>query len=272
MSDNKRYYYLKLKESYFDQDHIKVIEAMDNGYIYSLILLKLYLKSLKGEGCLMIANGIPYDPKNINMLARVLNHDPDHVQKALSLAQSFEMIQVIDQKEIWVKDIQTFIGHSSTEGDRKREYRKKLSNKCEKEPVRSMGHLSDKRPPELELELELETEKETKEASKDAGSLVDNLWSYLKLNDMLPISKKEKDKLFHQELSLAKSLLSKYPDKTTDDIDEVMTWASKDKVTPALGGWDGWHDKIRSYAQFNKILHSYRKSLENASQGHSRFK
>jgi len=29
MSDNKKYYYLKLKDNYFDQDHIKVIEARE---------------------------------------------------------------------------------------------------------------------------------------------------------------------------------------------------------------------------------------------------
>ena len=50
MSENKRYYYLKFKENYFDQDHVKVIESMSNGFEYSLILLKLYLKSLKFEG------------------------------------------------------------------------------------------------------------------------------------------------------------------------------------------------------------------------------
>jgi len=33
MSDNKKYYYLKFKEHYFDQDHVKVIESMQNGHI-----------------------------------------------------------------------------------------------------------------------------------------------------------------------------------------------------------------------------------------------
>ena len=47
MADNRKYYYLKLKESYFDDDAIVLLESMQDGVIYSNILLKLYLKSLK---------------------------------------------------------------------------------------------------------------------------------------------------------------------------------------------------------------------------------
>ena len=50
MSDNRKYYYLKLKESYFDDDAIVLLESMQDGMLYSNILLKLYLKSLKNGG------------------------------------------------------------------------------------------------------------------------------------------------------------------------------------------------------------------------------
>ena len=43
MSDNRKYYYLKLKESYFDDDAIVLLESMQDGMLYSNILLKLYL-------------------------------------------------------------------------------------------------------------------------------------------------------------------------------------------------------------------------------------
>ena len=46
MSDNRKYYYLKLKENYFDEDAIVLLESMQDGILYSNILLKLYLKSL----------------------------------------------------------------------------------------------------------------------------------------------------------------------------------------------------------------------------------
>ena len=50
MSDNRKYYYLKLKGNYFDDDSIVLLESMQDGVLYSNILLKLYLKSLKHGG------------------------------------------------------------------------------------------------------------------------------------------------------------------------------------------------------------------------------
>ena len=43
MADNRKYYYLKLKESYFDDDAIVLLESMPDGILYSNILLKLSL-------------------------------------------------------------------------------------------------------------------------------------------------------------------------------------------------------------------------------------
>ena len=58
MSDNRKYYYLKLKESYFDDDAIVLLESMQDGMLYSNILLKLYLKSLKYGGTLQLDENI----------------------------------------------------------------------------------------------------------------------------------------------------------------------------------------------------------------------
>lgn len=61
MADNKKYYYLKLKENFFESDEAIILESMPDGYIYSNILLKLYLRSLKNDGLLMFNNLIPYN-------------------------------------------------------------------------------------------------------------------------------------------------------------------------------------------------------------------
>ncbi len=62
MADNRKYYYLKLKESYFDDDAIVLLESMQDGVIYSNILLKLYLKSLKNGGKLQLDENILHRP------------------------------------------------------------------------------------------------------------------------------------------------------------------------------------------------------------------
>ena len=63
MSDNRKYYYLKLKESYFDDDAIVLLESMQDGMLYSNILLKLYLKSLKYGGTCSLTKISPTPPK-----------------------------------------------------------------------------------------------------------------------------------------------------------------------------------------------------------------
>ena len=65
MSDNRKYYYLKLKENYFDDDSIVLLESMQDGVLYSNILLKLYLKSLKHGGRLQLDENIPYTAQMI---------------------------------------------------------------------------------------------------------------------------------------------------------------------------------------------------------------
>ena len=67
MADKKTYYYLKLKEGFFDSEDMLLLQGMKDGYIYSDILLKLYLMSLRQDGRLMYRGIIPYTP---NMVAR----------------------------------------------------------------------------------------------------------------------------------------------------------------------------------------------------------
>lgn len=155
MSDNKRYYYLKLKENFFDSDEMVLLESMPDGYIYSNILLKLYLRSLKHEGKLMFNDRIPF---NSTMLATITRHSVGVVEKAVQIFRDLQLIDVLDNGAIYMSDIQSFIGKSSTEADRKREYRKKIEEA--KRNLITGGQVSDKCPdkttPELEIEIEIE--------------------------------------------------------------------------------------------------------------------
>ena len=158
MSDNKKYYYMRLKENFFDDDNMLILESMPDGYLYCNILLKLYLRSLKDNGRLMLNGRIPYNPQ---MLATVTRHQIGTVERALNIFKELGLIEVLDNGAIYMMDIQNYIGESSSEGDRKRLQRKRVAD--EKKAL-ALGEMSDKcpeiYPPELELELELELEKE----------------------------------------------------------------------------------------------------------------
>ena len=124
MSENKKYYYLKLKEDFFDSEDIKVLESMENGYLYSNILLKMYLKSLKNKGELVFKDYIPYDTK---MLSIITGHNIDIVDKALCIFKKLGFIDVMDNGTIFMLDIQKMIGSISDEGKRKAEYRERMN-------------------------------------------------------------------------------------------------------------------------------------------------
>lgn len=128
MADNKKYYYLKLKENFFESEELKLLESQENGMEYSLILLKMYLCSLKGEGKLMIRNLIPYTPET---LAIVLRHDVEIVATAIDVFEKLGLIEKLDGGAIFMTDIQNFIGESSTEADRKRAYRARIEREME---------------------------------------------------------------------------------------------------------------------------------------------
>lgn len=165
MSDNKKYYYLKLKDNFYDSEQMIILQNMQDGYLYSDILMKLYLRSLKTEGKLMFNNMIPYTPQ---VLAQVVRHQVGTVEKALQIFRELGLIEVLDNGAIYMLDIQNFIGESSTEGDRKRKYRQRIKDE-ETEKLRlpeatgqmsaqKSGQMSDKRPPEIEIDIEIEKE------------------------------------------------------------------------------------------------------------------
>lgn len=130
MADNRKYYYLKLKEDFFDTDEMKILESMKDGYLYSNILLKLYLKSLSNSGRLMYRNVIPYTPE---ILATLTGHQVGTVEKALDVFKKLDLIEMLDNGAIYMMDIQNFIGQSSSEADRQREYYNRM--KAEKEAL-----------------------------------------------------------------------------------------------------------------------------------------
>ena len=170
MSDNRKYYYLKLKENYFDDDSIVLLESMQDGVLYSNILLKLYLKSLKHGGRLQLDENIPYTAQ---MIATITRQQIGTVERALQIFLKLGLVEVLDSGTFYMSNIELLIGQSSTEAERKRAAR--LQNKALSAPRTNGGHLSDIRPPEKEIELEKEIEIE-KERGRNGTPRPRRLW------------------------------------------------------------------------------------------------
>ena len=161
MADNRKYYYLKLKENFFDSDNMVLLENMQDGILYSNILMKMYLKSLKNNGMLILNDAIPY---NTQMIATVTRHQVGTVEKALKVFEQLGLIDILDGGTIYMSDIELFVGKSSTEGDRKRAERMRLKRSENLE----IGQMSDNPLLELEIEKEIDIEIE-KERELETG-------------------------------------------------------------------------------------------------------
>ena len=175
MSDNKKYYYMRLKENFFDDDNMLILESMPDGYLYCNILLKLYLRSLKDNGRLMLNGRIPYNPQ---MLATVTRHQIGTVERALNIFKELGLVEVLDNGAIYMMDIQNYIGKSSSEADRQREYQnrlkseKELGNALPEESCKESCKKSNRKStPELELEKEIDTDKEIEKERGQKGQL-----------------------------------------------------------------------------------------------------
>ena len=164
MSKNKKFFWLKLKEDFFESDEIKILESLPNGMAYSNFYLKLLCKSIKNNGVLRLRNVIPY---TIEMLSSMTNTNIDIARGAVEKLIALNMIEVLDDGALYMLDIENMIGSETDSAQRMREARAKTINLEEKdkksltlcENVRKSDTEIDK---ELELEKEIEIDKEKK--------------------------------------------------------------------------------------------------------------
>lgn len=126
MPDNKKYFYLKLKDNFFENEAIIMLQDFPNGYVFSDILIKLYLRSLKNHGKLMLNDTVSYTPK---MLATIVRHKEKDVKKALEIFEKLGLINIEKDGAIYISEIKNHIGESSENADRKRSYREKAELK-----------------------------------------------------------------------------------------------------------------------------------------------
>ena len=130
MTKAKRYYWLKLKEDFFEDDTMAWIEEQEHGKDYVLFYLKLCLKSIKNDGRLIRTVGnmlIPYDLKK---LAEITRTDLDTAMVAMQLFQKVGLLKLVKGDEILLTKIQEMIGSETTDAAAKRNSRnqKALSN------------------------------------------------------------------------------------------------------------------------------------------------
>ena len=166
----KKYYWLKLKEDFFDDDTIEWIEEQPNGEKYSLFYLKLCLKSLKTNGILVRNVGEMLIPYDIKKLAEITRTDVDTVRVAMELFKNIGLIQILDNGEIYLTQLKNMVGSETSKAQLMRNKRAKEKQKCLEEPKNNDGNNVTEVLPNCYTEIETDIEKEKeKEIDKESN-------------------------------------------------------------------------------------------------------
>lgn len=172
MAENKKYYWLKLQKDFFKRHDIRIVEAMPNGKDYILFYMKLLLESIDHEGELRFSDTVPY---NADMLAVITNTNVDVVRSAMKVFEQLQMIEILDDETIFMKETEKLIGSETAAAERQRRHREKLaenatnpallSSNCDNvTPASQNSHIEldiDKEK-DIDIDKELEKEKEEK--------------------------------------------------------------------------------------------------------------
>ena len=102
MAENRRFYYLKLKENFYNSETMVVLESMPDGLLYSNLLLKMYLMSLKNGGILMLNEHLPH---TVQTIATFTRHQIGTVERAIKVFMEFGLVEVLTDGAFYMADI-----------------------------------------------------------------------------------------------------------------------------------------------------------------------
>lgn len=163
MPDNKRFYWLKLNQDFFKRNDIMVVENLPNGKDYVLFYLKLLLASVSNNGQLRFNDTIPYDEK---MLSVITNTDIDVVRSAMKVFTQMGMVEVLDDKTIFMTEIEKMTGSAvdNENANRQRRFREKKKQQALPECYDSVTKNNESKSIEKEIEKDTELELDIKES------------------------------------------------------------------------------------------------------------
>ena len=122
-----KYYWLKLKEDFFQQEAIEWLEEQKNGKEYSLFYLKLCLKSLQNGGTLVRQIGTKTMPYTMKKLAEITNTTPAIAKEALDALKDIGLITEDANGVLFIPSLTEMVGSesSSREAVKKRTQRQR---------------------------------------------------------------------------------------------------------------------------------------------------
>ena len=188
-SRKKRYFWLQLKEDFFEDDTIQWLEEQKpNGPKYTLFYLKLCLKSLRTDGMLYRTVGEYLMPYSVEKLAEITRTDADTVRTSLALLEKVGMVKRLDNETLYMTQIKELVGNETLGARQRREQRARkngvsklkcdnvatLSHSCPRNVAQSI-EFRDKSLENRDNTTTTETEKKEKIGSSSNVSVLEPL-------------------------------------------------------------------------------------------------
>lgn len=164
MSEQKRYYWIKLKTDFFNQETVDLLLSQPNGCQYVVLYQMLCLQTANSNGEMASRVGEMIVPYNIDKIVRDTKYfDHDTVTVALELFKKLGLIYAEEDGVLRITDFVGMVGHESAnrEAVKKREYRlrKRIKMLADGEVDKKVDKLSDRdRDKSIDIEKDIEKE------------------------------------------------------------------------------------------------------------------
>ena len=123
MSENqKRFWWLKLKEGYFNSEGMRRLRKQAGGEVFTIIYLKMQLASLRTDGVLSY-NG--YDETFAKEIAFAINEDVDNVANAIAILRRYKLVEDITDTSFFMPEGVANTGSESDSAERVRRLRER---------------------------------------------------------------------------------------------------------------------------------------------------
>ena len=255
MSKTKKYYWLKLREDFFDDPQDETIQYItEQNPLYTIFYLKLCLKALRTDGKMLRYIGSKCLPYDVDSLAKLTNMDKDTVRCALALFKEIGLVRFLDSGELFLTQIDEMVGSETEEAIKKRKLRSKsalgipdkgtMPGQCRD----NVPEMSLPCPQNVHTEKEIEKEKETRDRERDRGrdrekkDLFETLLPSYQISEPLADKireylryRKEQHRFTFQEVSLTAFL--KKAEKAEQQYGSTAVMSCFDKTIS--NGWKG---------------------------------
>lgn len=159
LKENKRYYWLQLKEDFFTSKEMKLLRRLPGGNEHTIIYLKIMLASLQDSGKIYFEN-LGHDlAEEISLL---IDEDVEAVRMTLLFLTNKQLLTTQDKFEFQLEQVPELIGSetASTRRSRKfREFQKALQ--CNTDATKCNGDIEIEKDIDINIELDVDNRKTT---------------------------------------------------------------------------------------------------------------